>query len=662
MEFFSLLVFVKMSSTLFSDNPFEYSEYFSKTKSHEWKEMGFILWLENEGEDLFAGSKPLQERKMKWHKQFLNSLEAVISICKIFLDDPARTITTGDRSYVKAIMNKASCLCKYLEKVPHDVSQWWTQRELGKYKEREKLIMAKDSLSQVEWTSARNVKTRKRFWEVDALGEGDSKHDDSDYSKESPSKKNRKNINDTSTTSPPYQILYESTPRSKYSPVYDESSSSDLEILPKNLTDAFRAVSNNSEDHLNMTTDDTSPEDHLDMTTDTSPEDHLDMTTASNTSLALIKEAGNKKRKIKKYIARDIVKEILDAYQIRILAGEKLIYNGVNVLDFIHSTNVIEKGPLSIGVINIYNTDCTKYLPDEFKNYISDQIQDLEIKAVEFADGKCIDKLYVNCEEEVLQFLDKFEHVEDLESLGKSLDENSISYSTASNDLIYIQNLLHHFYFLYKNDILLQPMSEYEFNAYVWTPLLKNAFLGKADIKLNYGELASKSYNRLKEILNIAGNSAPKLDGKGFLKSLGTEILAQEDGVLNTHGKRTGDLKKLEYCMKVILTVLYFALPSASKSKISEIETYSLQSNGFRLTISASKYLFENTIVTMDLQDIDVPKTVEGFSTLIKAIKIVLSWKSRTRKNTNLFYEIIKKGHGRLKNGVLFTPKKFTGL
>ncbi|CAI2188033.1 10010_t:CDS:2 [Funneliformis geosporum] len=56
--------------------------------------------------------------------------------------------------------------------------------------------------------------------------------------------------------------------------------------------------------------------------------------------------------------------------------------------------------------------------------------------------------------------------------------------------------------------------------------------------------------NWLKEILNIAGRSGPKLDGKGFLKSLGTELLAQEDGVLNTHGKKTGNLRKLEYRTK----------------------------------------------------------------------------------------------------------------
>ncbi|CAJ0876139.1 8322_t:CDS:2 [Entrophospora sp. SA101] len=120
----------------------------------------------------------------------------------------------------------------------------------------------------------------------------------------------------------------------------------------------------------------------------------------------------------------------------------------------------------------------------------------------------------------------------------------------------------------------------------------------------------------------------------------------------------TGDLKKLEYCTKIILTVLYFALPTTAKLKVSDIETYSLQSNGFQLTISASKYLFENTIITVDLQDIEVPRTVEGFSKLVKAVKIILSWKARTRRNTETFYEVLKKGHECLKNGVFFRPKK----
>ena len=47
----------------------------------------------------------------------------------------------------------------------------------------------------------------------------------------------------------------------------------------------------------------------------------------------------------------------------------------------------------------------------------------------------------------------------------------------------------------------------------------------QTDIKFNYRELALISYNKLKEILNIAGKSNPKFDGKAFLRSLGTEVL-----------------------------------------------------------------------------------------------------------------------------------------
>lgn len=213
-------------------------------------------------------------------------------------------------------------------------------------------------------------------------------------------------------------------------------------------------------------------------------------------------------------------------------------------------------------------------------------------------------------------------------------------------------------FFLYKNDILSQPLSESEFSSYIWTPLIRNAFLGKDDLKLSCGELASKSYEKLKEILNVSNRSSPKLDGKGFLKSLGTEILAQEDGVLNTHSKRTGDLQKLEYCSKVILTALFCALPSATKASIVDVESYTLQSNGFRLKISASKYLFEDTIITMDLQHVEVPKTVEGFSKLVVGVKTILSWKARTRKNTVRFYEVLERGHERLTNGAFFSPVK----
>ncbi|CAI2194263.1 2755_t:CDS:2, partial [Funneliformis geosporum] len=374
--------------------------------------------------------------------------------------------------------------------------------------------------------------------------------------------------------------------------------------------------------------------------------------------LALAKEVGDKSKQTSKYINRDIASEALKAYQMEVLAGKKLIYEGVDVLDSARSNMNMKsktaKSPICIGVINIHNPDCTKFLPENFKRFVANQLINHETKDIQFANERKIANFAVDCEEEVLHFLEKFDHVENLKSLGECLDENPINHSSATNDLIYVQNLFNHFFFLYKNDILLQSISESEFNAYVWTPLLKNAFLGKDDLKLSCGELASNSYEKLKEILDIGGRSAPRLDGKGLLKALGTEILVQEDGVLNTRSKRKGDLKKLEYCSKVILTTLFFALPSEAKNYITKIETYSIQSNGFRLSISVSKYLFENTIIMMDLQDVEVPRTVEGFSKLIMAVKVILSWKARTRKNTMEFYKALKKGHKRLENGTLY--------
>ena len=127
---------------------------------------------------------------------------------------------------------------------------------------------------------------------------------------------------------------------------------------------------------------------------------------------------------------------------------------------------------------------------------------------------------------------------------------------------------------------------------------------------------------------------------------------------MNTQSKRTGDLQKLEYCSKIILTALFFAIPSHVEHKIKDVEVYSLQSTEFQLKISASKFLFEDTVVTMDLARIEIPRTIEGFSKLVVGIKIVLSWKARTRKNTRIFYDILREGYKRLSNGVKFSPVK----
>ncbi|CAG8673673.1 8636_t:CDS:1, partial [Paraglomus occultum] len=179
--------------------------------------------------------------------------------------------------------------------------------------------------------------------------------------------------------------------------------------------------------------------------------------------------------------------EVLSSYKIRVMPGEKLIYNNIDILSFAHSKmnqTELAKSPLSIGVINVHNISCTKFLPLGFKQFIADQIQDCKTTAVYFAERRSIDKFIVDCEEEVLEFLNKFQDIHDLESLAKCLNENAIDMSIASNDLIFVRNLFDHFYFLFKNGTLLEQMSEHEFSAYIWTPLIRNAFLGKDDFKV----------------------------------------------------------------------------------------------------------------------------------------------------------------------------------
>ena len=57
-------------------------------------------------------------------------------------------------------------------------------------------------------------------------------------------------------------------------------------------------------------------------------------------------------------------------------------------------------------------------------------------------------------------------------------------------------------------------------------------------------------------------------------------------------------------------------------------------------------------------EDIKIPRIVEGFSKLITATKVILSWKAQMRKNTQKFYKVLKNGHKQLGNGTHFLPKK----
>ncbi|RIA86600.1 hypothetical protein C1645_807722 [Glomus cerebriforme] len=111
--------------------------------------------------------------------------------------------------------------------------------------------------------------------------------------------------------------------------------------------------------------------------------------------------------KPKKYIDRDIASEVLKMYQTSVLPDMKKM-----------KKTEVAKSPLNIRVINFHNLDCTRYLPHSYNNYIADQLQDQNSEAVNFANGKKIDKFIVDCDEQVLNYLDKFYEVDDLETLG----------------------------------------------------------------------------------------------------------------------------------------------------------------------------------------------------------------------------------------------------
>ncbi|PKY53056.1 hypothetical protein RhiirA4_471072 [Rhizophagus irregularis] len=121
-----------------------------------------------------------------------------------------------------------------------------------------------------------------------------------------------------------------------------------------------------------------------------------------NSDLALAQIA--KVQKPRKYINQDIADDVLKMYQMSILPDEKLMFNGVNILDSAlldmkkMKKTEVAKSPLNIHVINFHNLDCMKYLSYNYSNYIADQIQDQNSEADNFADRKKIDKFIVDCD------------------------------------------------------------------------------------------------------------------------------------------------------------------------------------------------------------------------------------------------------------------------
>ncbi|PKC55230.1 hypothetical protein RhiirA1_446886 [Rhizophagus irregularis] len=317
--------------------------------------------------------------------------------------------------------------------------------------------------------------------------------------------------------------------------------------------------------------------------------------------------------------------------------------------------------PLNIGVVNFHDNSCTKPLPSSMITHIQNQMENEEDSTIFFDDNKKfgIVKFEIDVDEDVIGFLDEFWNCKSIDALRQILHKNSVHNRPNFNfDINYAYQFFNHMYNLYSNDMLAQTLTESEYTAYVWTPLLHYAFMDKGEIRISSGEVSSTAYEKLKKLAQIQEKSGPRMDSSAVILSIGQEVLIQENGRYDTAGKRKSDLSKLEYCSKVLLVSAYLALPTVSRPEIHKFEVYMIQTNELSLSLYVASYVFENTICMFGLTDITIPRTIEAFPKCVEAVFKVLSWKARTRKNTKIFHELIGKSASQHHEKKYFSPKK----
>ncbi|CAB4489561.1 unnamed protein product [Rhizophagus irregularis] len=293
--------------------------------------------------------------------------------------------------------------------------------------------------------------------------------------------------------------------------------------------------------------------------------------------------------------------------------------------------------PLNIGVVNFHDNSCTKPLPSSMITHIQNQMENEEDSTIFFDDNKKfgIVKFEIDVDEDVIGFLDEFWNCKSIDALRQILHKNSVHNRPNFNfDINYAYQFFNHMYNLYSNDMLAQTLTESEYTAYVWTPLLHYAFMDKGEIRISSGEVSSTAYEKLKKLAQIQEKSGPRMDSSAVILSIGQEVLIQENGSA------------------------YLALPTVSRPEIHKFEVYMIQTNELSLSLYVASYVFENTICMFGLTDITIPRTIEAFPKCVEAVFKVLSWKARTRKNTKIFHELIGKSASQHHEKKYFSPKK----
>ncbi|CAG8632332.1 2389_t:CDS:10 [Ambispora gerdemannii] len=322
-----------------------------------------------------------------------------------------------------------------------------------------------------------------------------------------------------------------------------------------------------------------------------------------------------------KYIQHDLAQDLLSSLRLCPLKGNKWLWNGLEICNSLQA-NKNARTPLNIGVVNFHNNLCIKPLPSSMITYIQEQMENEDVNTIFFDDGKKfgINKFSIDIDEEVMKYLDAFQDCTSLDALRKTLHENSVhNHPNLNSNISYIYSFFNHMYNLYSNETLSHALTEYEYDSYVWTPLLCNAFMEKGDIRISSGEVSSVAYDKLKKLAQLQTKSGPKMDSKATIISISQEVLIRENGRYDIASKRKSDLSKLEYCSKVLLASAYLALPIIARPDIHRFEIYAIQTN--------ASYIFENTICMLGLTDIIIPRTVDAFPKCVEAVCKVLSWK-----------------------------------
>ncbi|GES84823.1 hypothetical protein GLOIN_2v82649 [Rhizophagus clarus] len=347
------------------------------------------------------------------------------------------------------------------------------------------------------------------------------------------------------------------------------------------------------------------------------------------------------KRNVSKYIQNDLAEEIFASLQLVPLAGCKWIWKGTNICQSFRENSKEIETPLQIGVVNFNKISCTKYLSSSLICHMQEQLDDDNVEKVFIDDTeeRWFNKFMVEVEDEVQQYLDKFQNCTTLDELRQALLENPVYDGTNNNfNINYVHQFINHMYILYTNDILNRAMTENEYFTYVWVPLISFAFLEKDGMFITSDKILSNAFERLKKLAKMQG---PKFDSEVTTMSSGVEVIIFQENMKN--GTQASDLSKLEYCTKILLSGIFLNLPTVSRSEIYNFEVYAIQTNGLNLTLSAASYMFENTICIFGLSDIIIPQTINEFPRCLKAIYKVLSWKSRLQRNAKNFHELLGK-------------------